>query len=447
MNKAVFITLFLAFTPIHTMAKSVVVGYYPAWLKSTLPAENIQYENLTHINHAFAWPEADGSIVAYDNLIYPQLNQKAHREGKKVLIALGGWGQSDGFSPMAANSTTRASFIQNIIEFCQRNGYDGMDIDWEFPANVTDRNNLTLLVYELRQAFNEKKLTLLLTMAVPASDWSGKWFDFSTLKAHVDWFGCMTYDIHGNWSDHAGHNAPLYAPANDPCGSVHTGIQYLNLTRNVPKEKILLGIPFYGKLFHATSLHAPSSGGNDIIYSKIVPLIGKNWVYRWDDVSKVPYLISTNSAELISFDDTVSVRLKCEYAQQNGLAGAMIWALGQDVIGFNQPLLEAVGRAMKSAVDIRPFPEEAPTSFVLLNNYPNPFNANTVIPFYVPTEGRIALEIFNIAGERVSILLDEQKAIGWHYIKFSADGLPSGLYFYRLSASNFLKMNKMLLVR
>jgi len=251
------ILLTLIIGPVYTQTNPVVIGYYRTWFQNDYPAERIDFAALTHINHAFAWPNTDGNLSMYQDFLYPKLNDLAHQAGKKILISLGGWGHSDGFSPMAANAANRANFIKNITDFCLDYGYDGMDIDWEFPTNMTDTYNLTLLVHELRQAFNEQDSTLLLTMAVPAGSWYGQWFDFSALKADVDWFGVMTYDFHGSWSDHAGHNSPLYAPPNDPCGSVHDGIQYIRFTRNVPRQKIVLGIPFYGRKFIAPALYAP----------------------------------------------------------------------------------------------------------------------------------------------------------------------------------------------
>jgi len=437
----------LIIVPAYSQTNSIVVGYYRSWFRNDYPAEQINFANLTHINHAFAWPDAGGSISMDDSYLYPKLINLTHQAGKKILVALGGWGQCDGFSPMAANASTRANFIKNITDFCSIHGYDGIDIDWEFPANVTNRNNLTLLVYELRQAFNEKDSTLLITMAVPAGSYNGQWFDFSTLKTYVNWFGVMTYDFHGSWSAHAGHNSPLYAPSNDHCGSVHDGIQYINITRNVPKEKILLGIPFYGKGFNATGLYATHTGTTDYSYTDIIPLIGNGWTYYWDNVSKVPYLMNSSFTKLISFDDTISVRLKCEYANEKNLAGVMIWALGHDVIGYNQPLLTTVGQSMELSTQAPTIPIEIPKTFALLNNYPNPFNESTIITYYVAREDRIKLEVFDIAGKQISILVNEQKPVGWHTACFVAGDLPSGEYYYRLSASEFSETGKMVLVK
>jgi len=271
---------------------------------------NIAYP-LIRVNYSFAWPSANGAISTPAYFKYPQLVNAAHAAGVKVLLTLGGWGHSDGFSPMAADSSARAKFIENLITYCDNNGYDE---DW------------------------------LITMAVPASSWAGDWFNFDTLKNYVDWFGCMTYDFFGRWVDKAGYNSPLYPPTQNNNGSVQSGMLYLNKTRNILKAKILLCIPFYGRGCNAKGYTMPNTGGNvEYYYSDIVPLIGNEWTYHWDDVAKVPYLINSDSTKFITFDDTTSVRLKCEYAKEQNLAGVMIWALGQDVIGNTQPLLETVG--------------------------------------------------------------------------------------------------------
>ena len=87
---------------------------------------------------------------------------------------------------------------------------------------------------------------------------------------------------------------PFTRPPHDHCGSVHSGIQYLNLIRGIPKEKILVGLPFYGREFNATRLYGPSTGG-DITYAycDIEPKIGAGWTFHWDEISKVPYLINS----------------------------------------------------------------------------------------------------------------------------------------------------------
>jgi chitinase len=421
------------------------VGYYSSWKRDLFPAEKVDFKNLTHIAHAFIWPNADGSLSTYDNFLYHELINKTHQAGRKILVSIGGWGHCDNFSPMTANVTARTKFVDNVKNFCSKNGYDGADIDWEYPQSGVDLANLNRLIQEFRAAFDTVDSTMILSMAVPVGDWSGKWFDFATLKNYVNWIGGMTYDFHGTWTDHAGHSAPLYAPPNEAEGSVDLGIQYL-LSRGIPAEKICLGLPFYGKEFTAKELYGSSTACNDLGYNEIIPRLSASWIYHWDNLSKVPYLTNSNNTKLISFDDTVSVRIKCEYVKQKKLGGVIIWELSQDDMGDSQPLLEVTGSTLE-VINVPVNESEVPKTYVLENNYPNPFNSSTTIRYYVFQKATIRLEVFNILGEKISILMDQEQEIGWQRIIFEAKEFPSGIYFYQLSAPSYSNKGKMILIR
>ena len=432
--------------PIH--AQVVVVGYFTSWTESTYPAEKVKFENLTHINHAFAWPESNGNIAKYSNVPDLPLIAQTHQSGKKILISFGGWGNSDGFSPMTADISSRKLFIRNLVDFIQAYEYDGVDLDWEYPANTTDQKNLNFLVAELRQAFDTIDSTLLITMAVPAGSWSGQWFDLATLKNYVNWFGVMTYDFHGSWTDHAGHNSPLYAPTNDPCGSLHSGIQYLTVLRGVPQEKVLAGIPFYAREFNASQLYGPSSGSdNEYYYFQVLPKIGNGWTYHWDNLSKVPYLTNNTQVKLISYDDSMSIRLKCEYARQKNIRGVMIWALGQDMITEDQILLATVGKSMGLVASLAEEKVHSPASFLVLYNYPNPFNSRTIITYTLPFASRVELAIYSITGAKVQTLVSAYQPAGNYEYKWESQNLVSGLYICRLMAGDLIKAGKLVLLK
>ena len=110
-------------------------------------------------------------------------------------------------------------------------------------------------------AFNDLYPEWLISMAVPVSNWSGQHYDFNSLVENVDYFNAMTYDFHGSWTDHAGHNSPLYpSPANDPDGAISTGFNYLSNTRGIPKNKINIGLAFYGKQYNAIDINESYDG-------------------------------------------------------------------------------------------------------------------------------------------------------------------------------------------
>jgi len=449
LKKLVWILLIFFIAGNFIFSQNKVVGYYPDWLESTLPPQNIKFENLTHIVHAFAWPESSGEISLYSGMLNPALNNSVHNAGKKILLAFGGWGQSDGFAPMAADSIARSNFINNVVEMISDNDYDGIDLDWEFPANITHGRNLTKLVQELRDRFNQVNPSWLITMAINPGSYYGQSFEYSELANYLDWFSMMGYDFHGSWTAHAGHNAPLYQPSNCSDGSSHNGITYLNVTRQIPKQKLLLGVPFYGKEYNATGLYQPRTGSViDLQYSTVAPrTTSSDWEYYWDDFSKVPYLLNTAHTKFVSYDDTMSMRIKCEYVMDNQLAGIMIWALGQDIVSGSQPLLETIGKTLGLVTSAEVFSDQIINDFYLYDNYPNPFNPSTKIKFVIPESSFVNLKIYDILGREVQTIVNEIIPPGNHEVNFDASDLSSGLYTYVLSSGSFLQSKKMLLLK
>lgn len=91
--------------------------------------------------------------------------------------------------------------------------------------------------------------------------------------------------------------------------------------------------------------------------------------------------------------------------------------------------------------------QDTPVAFDLMGNYPNPFNPITTISFKLPETAMVDLSVFNLAGERVSTLINGLTERGEHHVSFSADGLGSGLYLYRMEALGQVKSGRMLLVK
>ena len=430
-------------------AQTKIIGYYPDWVKGDLPPSKIEFSNLTDIIHAFAWPNSDGSISMYDGLVYPALNQAVHNANEKILISMGGAGQSDGFAPMSADSSTRAKFINNVINFLETNHYDGVDIDWEVPVNNNQAQQLTTLVKEMRQKFDEVDSTWLITMAVPADASEGQFFEFEKMVNYVDWFGVMAYDFYGSWSSTSGPNAPLYKVRQNTEGSGSSAVQYMNVTRKVPKNKLVFGIPLYGKEFNTSGWYKPFTGDvTEYTYADIMSMVesGK-WIYNWDNVAEVPFYVNNDSTKLITFDDTASIRAKVEFSMQQQLAGVMIWALGQDLYEDSQPLLEDVGKTVKELTYISSASPNLISNYKLFNNYPNPFNPSTKIRFSVPKEGVVKLIVYDILGREVGVLFNKEVMPGTYEITFNGSNLSSGMYLYSLLAEGYRVTKKMLLVK
>ncbi len=85
--------------------------------------------------------------------------------------------------------------------------------------------------------------------------------------------------------------------------------------------------------------------------------------------------------------------------------------------------------------------------FELSQNYPNPFNPSTKIKYSIPQSADVTLKIFNTLGEEIETLVSEEKPVGTYELNWNAANLPSGVYFYRLQAGDFVQTRKMILLK
>ena len=322
----------------------VVMGYYASWTRPEFDHTKVAYGYLTHIAHAFAWPDAEGNLVVPPRFLYPELNAAAHAHGVKMIVSLGGWDNSAGFPGMSSTAGTRARFIGQVVDFCEANGYDGVDVDWEFVSNVEEKADFVLFIESLAAALKARTPPLLLTMAAPANNYWGRWIDLERLADDLDLIGLMTYDYHGAWSDHAGHNSPLFAEAGDAGGSVDATFAYFR-ERQVPAGKLLVGLPFFGSSFDCGAWGQSFTKSEHYSYGEIMALPSAEWTLAWDAVAQVPTMRRPDGTKIISFDDRRSIALKCQYVKDNQAAGVIIWEMSQDSRSGKPELLEVAGKS------------------------------------------------------------------------------------------------------
>ena len=423
-----------------------VIGYYPYWMQGEFPPEKIDLEVVTHVIHSFGWPDKEGNILSYEGMFNSGMSDIIHAQDRTFLLSLGGWGNDEGFPIVAASADLRKTFINNLIQVCEDNGYDGVDLDWEFPKNGTDRANLNLLVMDMDSMFNAYNPDWLITMAVPTSNWSGQWHDFNTLKQHIDFFNAMTYNMHGTWTNHNGHNSPLYqSPPNDPEGSCHTGINYLSIYRGIPKSQINMGVPFWGLEFNASEINGAYTGDiRDVRYTNIPSLIGNGWTRKWDKDALAPYLVNDEKTKILVYDDPESMRLKAEYVIEKELGGMMIWALGYDQTSNGQELIRSIRRNYLSveSEDVHSVPNQ-----FSIKSYPNPFNASLNIQINVPKDELISIDIFDIRGREVDGVVNQFLTKGDYTFTWQASDHRSGLYFIRSMSQSAIISQKVLLLK
>lgn len=292
-----------------------VFGAYVA--DRCLPDENIPAEKLTHIYYAFA-DITDGMIDADENDHIPQLVSLRERNPDlNVIVSVGGWGRCESFPEMAATAENRERFAESAVEFIRRYDLDGIDYDWEFPAE-DEAWDLTAMLRTLRSALDgageEDGNHYLLTAALSNFPSHLAGVDLSAVHEYLDIVNLMTYDM---LIDERSHHTNLHpSPLNPRCSVEQTVDTYLD--SGVPLSKMVIGSGFY------------SRGTKRVDYQTLVEsFIEKNGYTRtWDDEAKAPYL--EKEGEFISYDDPESVRCKVDYLRERGLRGIMFWQYGHD---------------------------------------------------------------------------------------------------------------------
>ena len=316
----------------------IVHGYYPAWRASTHPPASFDFSLLNRVGHCFAYPSSEGELIIPSDLTDPALVTAVHAAGAKVSLVLGGWGQCDGFSPTCADATKRARFVIEIAQALTDMNYDGVEFDWEFPTSAADRDNLTTCIAELRAALGSEKE---ITLAVPASGWSGQWFSADLLD-HADRLHVMTYDYAGAWSSQSGHHAALRA---DGCQTPFSMVQALAYwrARGVSSGDLVMGVPFYGRSFDSGSLCQPFTASGSATYADLIELEDSaDWVRKWSSRARVPWLEERQGSLLWSYENPRSVKEKARFALKEEVGGVMIWEITQDVVSGEHLLLEAL---------------------------------------------------------------------------------------------------------
>ena len=422
MKQIYFLILFFFFS--LTLDAQIAVGYINGYYDS-YPPSAIDFSSLSYIAMSFIYPNADGSISVDSWFLNPQLVQAAHQHGVKVIVSVGGYGGGSGFSPMAADTAARRKFADNLAGFCLTNNFDGADLDWEYPA-ASDRNNFTALCAQIRQAFNQAGISTL-SAALPSQDWNNA-YDITKLNNYLDWYGIMTYDFYGTWEKTSGNDAPLYS-SQKQSGSMDNSVKYY-LSRGMPKNKLCVGMPFGGYILNSSSMYSSNNGGSSIDYVTANAKITQGWTYIWDDVCKQPYLQNSSHTQLITYDDTNSIKLKCEYIKKNNLKGTIIWKIGRDYSGGQTPLLSMIGKYLYNYPVAVP---QAPNLISPLNNETG--DTTSILLKWDPCDSTTSYRIqFSMAQDFSNISGDRS---GINFPFFQIGNLQNNTkYYWRVCASN-----------
>jgi len=290
----------------------------------------------------------------------------------KVTLAIGGWNEgSPKYSKMAADPEKRRSFVKSVVKILRDYGFDGLDLDWEYPGKrgggPEDKENFVLLIKDLKKAL--KPNGLILTAAIGAAPGTiDVAYDIKEMYQYLDLVHVMAYDYHGSWDEKTGHNAPLhpkpYATGNDLEFTIEYTWNHLK-SKGAVASKTVMGVPFYGRTFHLINPHdsrmgaratkqgfsGPYTKENGFLgYNEICEMMSqdKSWTRKWDENCQAPFVY--NGIKWVGYDDPESISKKVEFAMGEGMAGIMVWSVDTDDFlgkcGTRFPLLTSINQAL-----------------------------------------------------------------------------------------------------
>ncbi|MGB2590767.1 MAG: glycoside hydrolase family 18 protein [Candidatus Acidiferrum sp.] len=367
----------------------IVGGYFEEWsiYFAGYNIANLQSngvaDKLTHLTYAFGDATPTGCAIAdswadyqspylpsvsgtpypgplYGNFAALQQLKQLH-PNLKVLISLAG---APAFSAAASTVSGRQTMVANCIDLFINGNlapgisaegvFDGIDIDWEFPA-ATDTVNATLLMQEFRKQLDALGKTnhkhYLLTMFGPAGQQNFSNIQLAQVARQLDYYNVQGYDFHGTWETSTNHASPLFDDPQDPVRDENFYIEYTissYLHAGVPPEKLVLGIPTYARgwtgvpstnygLYQTSTGPAPFPPADYLQTPGVITyltLSGLTGFSRHFDYQRIAvWLYDPNSETFWSYDDPVTVWLKMAYVRARvpgGLGGAFVWALKDD---------------------------------------------------------------------------------------------------------------------
>ncbi len=378
------VSIYSCSTPTPDKGVKIMAYYFPH--RGDFHPEALPLDKLTHI--IFSFTKVIDNEMKFENdsvgmMLKTLVAQKKKHHNLKVMVACGGWGGSGGFSEMARTPETRNKFVESASRFIQEYKLDGMDIDWEYPGMPgignpyipEDKENFTALMQELRESLNKISPDQVLTFAVAGWEEFFNHVDLDKVMPSITYMNVMSYDLAGGDDPYTAHHTNLGwvkmkdlegTPAADKIRELGDSTKPFSaekiisfcMNRGVNPAQIVIGGAFYGKGWigvppENNGLYQLNRGAwrerNSYSTIREKRENANGFVRYWDPVAKAPFLYNATDSIFVSYEDTVSIRLKTEYAIKTGLGGIMFWSLGGDAP--KDGLVDAIYKAKMKSVN------------------------------------------------------------------------------------------------
>lgn len=312
---------------------------------------------LDQLNYSFALikdGKADGSHWMGLKKVTSFLKKHPHVDG---VLSIGGWG-ADGFSDACLTEEGRQTLADSLLSLMDDCGFVGIDVDWEYPGvpgtGITSREedveNWYALLALLREGLDAREAIhgreYYLSVALGAGENHMKVIDPSRLAPLLDQAVLMAYDLCG-FDRMTGHHAGLY-PNENRSMSGAKAVRTL-MDGGFPAEKILLGMPAYGRVWRQVSgggdgldQRANTSGNKTISFDEILRLEDQGYTRRYDEKAQAAWWF--DGSTFVSGEDDRSIAYKGQWIVENGLQGVAVWQYAQDASGAMLAMLDAALR-------------------------------------------------------------------------------------------------------